>query len=75
MEVHGTTHMQTWLAGTEHWSNRLVADPLLFSISALCGRWTPGKPWVSGAIWFGWYTANLLQPNCMTLQQALMGLQ
>lgn len=75
MEVHGTAHMQTWLAGTEHWSNRLVTDPLLFSIGALCGRWTLGKPWVSTAIWFGWYTANLMQPSCMSLQHWLMSLQ
>lgn len=75
MEVHGTAHMQTWLAGTEHWSNRLVTDPLLFSAGAFYGRWTLGKPWVSSAIWVSWYLANLMQPSCMSLQQWLMSLK
>lgn len=75
MEVHGTAHMQTWLAGTEHWSNRLVTDPLLFTLGAFYGRWTPGKPWVSSAIYLTWYLANLMQPSCMSLQQWFMSLK
>lgn len=72
MEVHGTTHMQTWLAGTEHWSNRLVTDPLLFTLCAFYSRWTPGNPWVSVVTYPTWYMINLLQPTCMSLQLMFM---
>lgn len=72
MEVHGTAHMQTWLAGTEHWSNRLVTDPFLFTFCAFYTRHTPGKPWLSTLFYLSWYGINLLQPTCMSLQQHLV---
>lgn len=72
MEVHGTAHMRLWLAGTEHWSNRLVTDPLVFTVCAFYGRHTPGRQWMWFAVlYLGWYTFNLLEPTCMTVQSAI----
>lgn len=68
MEGYGTAHMRTWLAGTEHWSNRLLSDPILFTIGGLLGRWDGRTPWASLALYLGWYGLNLAQPTCMTLQ-------
>lgn len=67
----GTT-VAHWKAGHEHWSNRLLSDPLVAIIGmklSLRFRWLI---WVAVPGTIIWCLANLLAPDCMAVQQRIL---
>ncbi len=68
----GGERVANWMTGVEHWSNRLVADPLIVVLGSNIYQRVPRiiYPVVLGTI--VWLCANLLAPDCMYLQECLM---
>lgn len=62
-----------WKVGFEHWSNRLVGDPLLGASGALTAR-RYQQAWkfvlIPVAIWL---TINVLSPTSMEIQKLILG--
>ncbi len=63
-----------WLCGEEHWSNRLIADPLLYLVGAHFGVRRPELRRLVSFLIIVWFTANLLEPTSMDIQERLFQL-
>ncbi len=66
--------VSSWKCGVEHWSNHLLADPLL----VLLGGWLQAKrqnlwKWAVGP-WLVWGVANYLSPTSMYIQEWILHL-
>lgn len=61
-----------WTGGVEHWTNRVIADPLLVLCGALLFFAYPKIAKPALALTTCWICANLALPDCMTLQTLLL---
>tara|TARA_B100000508_G_C11435908_1_gene266011 strand:+ start:327 stop:875 length:549 start_codon:yes stop_codon:yes gene_type:complete len=70
--------VREWLGGVEHWSNRLIADPLLVTAGALLGRNlmnnTKMRTLKSIAVATGlFFVIHVVSPDSMALQNWIIG--
>jgi len=63
----------TWKDGFEHWSNRLISDPLLVLIGGVTQRNFNSKKLLRVAIIYTslWAFINVLAPTCMYIQEKI----
>ncbi len=64
----------SWLGGIEHWTNRVIADPLLSVCGVLVYFAFPKSVKPAFALSLVWITLNLMFANCMTLQNLILTL-
>jgi uncharacterized membrane protein YvlD (DUF360 family) len=64
----------SWKAGHEHWANRLIADPVLVLLGARVYFYAPKIVWPAAVAAGGWFIANIISPDCMTVQKQLLGI-
>ena len=61
-----------WFGGEEHWANRLITDPLLGSSGCCVGLRWPRPRLFLPMVTVAWFSANLLSPDCMYLQERFL---
>lgn len=78
-DFFGGVYSTRWCSGVEHWSNRLVSDPLVFFLGALIEikkvviwgieikKDVIGRSVV--AVYTAWYAINLFMPHNMYVQE------
>jgi hypothetical protein len=62
-----------WKAGFEHWSNRLIADPLAVTLGAVLFRRVPRALIPALLVTVLWCAVNAATPHCMTVQEWFFG--